>query len=151
MFKKKPEMIKKLFLFFILLIFPIIGYSSEKINLEDYINSFSWSKRIVLFITKKKYVHFINETDEFFKKNKCENKLRNLKYIRIIGNDVHKYILPDKYKDKYGIWLIGYDSQDKAYSNDISLLKTIYNLIDAMPLRKEEMNNNSEQNKKCKK
>ena len=74
-----------------------------------------------------------------------------MKYIRIIGNDVHKYILPDKYKDKYGIWLIGYDSQDKAYSNDISLLKTIYNLIDAMPLRKEEMNNNSEQNKKCKK
>ena len=50
-----------------------ISYASEKIILEDYINSFAWEKRIVLFISKSKYVYFINETDNFFKKNKCEN------------------------------------------------------------------------------
>ena len=120
--------------------------SSTKINLEDYINLFSWNKRIVLFITKEKYIHFINETDDFFKKNSCENEARNLKYIRIVGDDISKYIIPDRYKNKYGIWLIGYDGGDKSYSTDTSLLKEIHNIIDTMPMRKSEI---TEQNDKC--
>ena len=58
-----------------LLMFPVMSNSSVKIDLEDYINSFSWDKRIVLFIAKD--VHFINETDDFFKINSCENEERN--------------------------------------------------------------------------
>ena len=123
-----------------------MGNSSTKINLQDYINSLSWKKRIVLFITKAKYVHFINETDEFFKRNNCKNEARNLKYIRIVGDEINKYIIPDRYMNKYGIWLIGYDGQDKSHSTDISLLKEIHNIIDTMPIRKKEM---TEQNEKC--
>ena len=126
--------------------FPTMGNSSTKINLQDYINSLSWKKRIVLFITKAKYVHFINETDEFFKRNNCKNEARNLKYIRIVGDEINKYIIPDRYMNKYGIWLIGYDGQDKSHSTDISLLKEIHNIIDTMPIRKKEM---TEQNEKC--
>ena len=118
--------------------------SNVKINLEEYNNSFSWDKRIVLFITKD--IHFINETDDFFKTNSCENEERNLKYIRIVGDDINKYIVPDRYKNKYGLWLIGYDGEDKSYSNDTSLLKEIHNIIDTMPIRKSEM---TEQNEKC--
>ena len=124
--------------------FPTMSNSSAKINLEEYINSFSWDKRIVLFITKD--IHFINETDDFFKTNSCENEERNLKYIRIVGDDINKYIVPDRYKNKYGIWLIGYDGGDKSYSNDTSLLKEIHNIIDTMTIRKSEM---TEQNEKC--
>ena len=130
-----------------LFMFPTMGNSSTKINLQDYINSLSWKKRIVLFITKAKYVHFINETDEFFKRNNCKNEARNLKYIRIVGDEINKYIIPDRYMNKYGIWLIGYDGQDKSHSTDISLLKEIHNIIDTMPIRKKEM---TEQNEKCK-
>ena len=126
--------------------FPTMGNSSTKINLQDYINSLSWKKRIVLFITKAKYVHFINETDEFFERNNCKNEARNLKYIRIVGDEINKYIIPDRYMNKYGIWLIGYDGQDKSHSTDISLLKEIHNIIDTMPIRKKEM---TEQNEKC--
>ena len=126
--------------------FSTMGNSSTKINLQDYINSLSWKKRIVLFITKAKYVHFINETDEFFKRNNCKNEARNLKYIRIVGDEINKYIIPDRYMNKYGIWLIGYDGQDKSHSTDISLLKEIHNIIDTMPIRKIEI---AEQNKKC--
>ena len=126
--------------------FSTMGNSSTKINLQDYINSLSWKKRIVLFITKAKYVHFINETDEFFKRNNCKNEARNLKYIRIVGDEINKYIIPDRYMNKYGIWLIGYDGQDKSHSTDISLLKEIHNIIDTMPIRKKEM---TEQNEKC--
>ena len=139
---------KKVLCFLIaLFMFPTMGNSSTKINLQDYINSLSWKKRIVLFITKAKYVHFINETDEFFKRNNCKNEARNLKYIRIIGDEINKYIIPDRYMNKYGIWLIGYDGQDKSHSTDISLLKEIHNIIDTMPIRKKEM---TEQNEKCK-
>ena len=116
-----------------------MSYASEKIILEDYINSFAWEKRIVLFISKSKYVYFIDETDNFFKKNKCENDNRNLKYIRIVGDEVKKYNISEKFKNKYGMWLIGYDGQIKSYSSDISLLKEIYNVVDKMPLRKEEI------------
>lgn len=136
--------IKVLCLLLTLLMFPIMSNSSVKINLEEYINSFSWDKRIVLFITKD--IHFINETDDFFKTNSCENEERNLKYIRIVGDDINKYIIPDRYKNKYGLWLIGYDGGDKSYSNDTSLLKEIHNIIDTMPIRKSEM---TEQNEKC--
>jgi hypothetical protein len=129
-----------------LFMFPTMGNSSTKINLQDYINSLSWKKRIVLFITKAKYVHFINETDEFFKRNNCKNEARNLKYIRIVGDEINKYIIPDRYMNKYGMWLIGYDGQDKSHSTDISLLKEIHNIIDTMPIRKKEM---TEQNEKC--
>lgn len=118
--------------------------SNVKINLEEYINSFSWDKRIVLLITKD--IHFINETDDFFKTNSCENEERNLKYIRIVGDDINKYTIPDRYKNKYGLWLIGYDGGDKSYSNDTSLLKEIHNIIDTMTIRKSEM---IEQNEKC--
>ena len=116
-----------------------MSYASEKIILEDYINSFAWEKRIVLFISKSKYVYFINETDNFFKKNRCENDNRNLKYIRIVGDEVKKYNISEKFKNKYGMWLIGYDGQIKSYSSDISLLKEIYNIVDKMPFRKKEV------------
>ena len=129
-----------------LFMFPTMGNSSTKINLQDYINSLSWKKRIVLFITKAKYVHFINETDEFFKRNNCKNEARNLKYIRIVGDEINKYIIPDRYMNKYGIWLIGYDGQDKSHSTDISLLEEIHNIIDTMSIRKKEM---TKQNEKC--
>ena len=139
-------MSKVLCLLLALSVYPTMSNSNTKINLEDYINSFSWDKRIVLFIKKEKDIHFINETDSFFKRSSCENEARNLKYIRIVGGDIDKYIIPDRYKNKYGIWLIGYDGGDKSYSTDKSVLKEIHNIIDTMPMRKSEI---TEQNDKC--
>ena len=126
--------------------FPTMSSSSTKISLDDYINLFSWDRRIVLLISEENHLNVINETDNFFNRNSCENEERNLEYIRIVGDDKNKYIIPDRYKNKYGIWLIGYDGGDKSYSNDASLLKEIHNIIDTMPIRKTEM---AEQNKKC--
>ena len=142
-------MIKKICLVFIFTILPNISNSIEKIDLQKQIQSFLWNKRIILFITKAKYIHFINEVDDFFKKYKCENEMRNLEYVKIVGDEVSNYIFPDKYKNKYGIWLIGYDGQVKGHSTDISLLKKIHHLIDKMPIRKKEMIDSPEQNGKC--
>ena len=126
--------------------FPTMIISSTKISLDDYINSFSWDRRIVLLISEENHLNVIKETDNFFNRNSCENEERNLEYIRIVGDDINKYIIPDRYKNKYGIWLIGYDGGDKSYSTDASLLKEIHNIIDKMPIRRSEM---AEQTKKC--
>ena len=126
--------------------FLTMSNSSAKINLADYLNSFSWNKRIVLLIAKENYLPLIQETDDFFKRNRCENEERNLKYIRIVGDDIYKYNIPNRYKDKYGIWLIGYDGEYKSYSTDASLLEEIHRIVDKMLIRQIEM---AEQNKKC--
>ena len=76
-------MIKFLYFTTILLIFSNTSYSDSKINFQNYIDTFLWKKRIILLISQKKYVHLINETDNFFKTNVCMNEVRNLKYIRI--------------------------------------------------------------------
>ena len=141
--------IKKICLVFIFTILPNSSNSIEKIDLQKQIQSYSWNKRIVLFITKGKYIHFINEVNDFFKKYSCENETRNLELIKIVGDEVNNYIFPDRYKNKYGLWLIGYDGQVKGHSTDISLLKKIHNLIDKMPIRKREMIDSLAQNGKC--
>ena len=139
--------IKKISTFLMISFMSIsMSYASEKIILEDYINSFAWEKRIVLFISKSKYVYFINETDNFFRENNCENDNRNLLYIRIVGDEIKKYNISEKFENEYGMWLIGYDGQIKSYSSDISLLKKIYTIIDKMPMRKKEI---LEQRNKC--
>ena len=126
--------------------FPTMSISTEKINLEHYINSFAWAKRIVLLITHDNRNIVVSKTDDFFKRISCENESRNLEYIRIVGDDINKYVLPERYNFKYGIWLIGYDGVDKAYSNDTSLLNEIHNIIDKMPIRQIEM---AERNTNC--
>ena len=143
------EIIKNIFLLFVFLLLSNISTSNEKIDLKEQIQSFSGNKRIILFITKGKYIHFINEVDDFFKKYSCENEIRNLEYIRIVGDKANEYIFPVKYKNKYGIWLIGYDGQVKAHSNNISLLKNIHHIIDQMPIRKREMIDSPKLNEKC--
>ena len=132
-------MIKKICLVFIFTILPNISNSIEKIDLQKQIQSYSWNKRIVLFITKGKYIHFINEVDNFFKEHSCENEIRNLEYIKIVDDKVNEYIFPDQYKNKYGIWLIGYDGEIKAFSEEPNFLNEIFNLIDQMPIRQQEM------------
>ena len=137
---------KLMCLLFTLLLVPTMSISNATIDLQDYINSFAWGKRIVLLITKENDTDNIIETDEFFRRNSCENESRNLEFIRIVGDDINKYLIPERYNNKYGIWLIGYDGGDKAYSTDASLLKKIHNIIDTMPIRQIEM---EKKNNKC--
>ena len=72
-------------------------------------------------------------------KHKCKNDKRNLKLIKLKkGNDYDKKRI-SYFKDKTGIWLIGYDGNIKGYTEDNALLLNLHNLIDNMPIRKKEM------------
>ena len=130
----------------VLLVF-FMKNSYEKISLEDKLNSFSWEKRILLLIADKKNINLINQVNDFFKNNTCQNNLRNLELYKIIGEESKNYKLPKMYDSQTGIWLIGYDGEIKLFSKNSSMLKNLYVVIDSMAIRKEEKLN---QKFKCK-
>jgi|TARA_B110000902_G_scaffold239145_1_gene287597 hypothetical protein len=130
----------------VLLVF-FMKNSYAKISLEDELNSFSWEKRILLLIADKKNINLINQVNDFFKNNTCQNNLRNLELYKIIGVEIKNYKLPKMYDSQTGIWLIGYDGEIKLFSKNSSILKKLYIVIDSMAIRKEEKLN---QNYDCK-
>jgi|TARA_B110000037_G_scaffold16095_1_gene16712 hypothetical protein len=130
----------------VLLVF-FMKNSYAKISLEDELNSFSWEKRILLLIADKKNINLINQVNDFFKNNTCQNNLRNLELYKIIGEEIKNYKLPKMYDSQTGIWLIGYDGEIKLFSKNSSILKKLYIVIDSMAIRKEEKLN---QNYDCK-
>ena len=116
-----------------------MGNSNSLISLDKIISNFEWEKRILLLIADHEDINLIRGVDNFFKEEACQNKNRNLELYKIIGDEIKKYKIPKKYEGKKGIWLIGYDGGDKAYSEDLSLLNKLYDIVDKMPIRKNEM------------
>ena len=113
----------------------------NKTTLNDKLENYKWKKRIVLLISKEENNFLINAADKFFINQKCKNAERNLELLKIKKNNSLNIKKTSNFKDKTGIWLIGYDGNIKGYSEDDTLLLNLYNLIDSMPFRKEEMKN----------
>ena len=117
----------------------IMGNSNSLLSLDKIISNFGWEKRIVLLIAENEDINLIRGVESFFKGGECQNKNRNLKLYKIIGDEITKYKIPKRYEGRRGIWLIGYDGDNKAYSGDLSLLNQLYEIIDEMPIRQNEM------------
>ena len=64
---------------------------------------------------------------------------RNIELFKVPKEKYNSTNFSNYIKNKKGIWLIGYDGYVKAYSEDNSLLSNIHNLIDEMPIRKQEI------------
>ena len=118
-----------------------MGNSNSQIPLDEMLSQFQWKKRILLLITNEEDIKLINGVNAFFNEEMCQNKNRNLELFKIVGDEISKYKIPRKYVGKKGVWLIGYDGGDKAYSRDLSLLNQLYDIIDKMPIRLNEMAN----------
>ena len=127
----------------VLIIFTVLimGNSSSLISLDKIISNFEWEKRILLLIADDGDINLIRGVDSFFNEEACQNKDRNIELYKIIGDEIRKFKIPRRYKGKKGIWLIGYDGGDKAYSRDLSLLNKLYEIVDKMPIRRNEMLN----------
>ena len=118
-----------------------MGNSSSLISLDKIMSNFEWKKRVLLLIADDGDINLIRGVDSFFKEEACQNKDRNIELYKIIGDEIRKFKIPRRYKGKKGIWLIGYDGGDKAYSRDLSLLNKLYEIVDKMPIRRNEMLN----------
>ena len=118
-----------------------MGNSSSLISLDKIMSNFEWKKRVLLLIADDGDINLIRGVDSFFNEEACQNKDRNIELYKIIGDEIRKFKIPRRYKGKKGIWLIGYDGGDKAYSRDLSLLNKLYDIVDKMPIRRNEMLN----------
>tara|TARA_X000000368_G_C22991876_1_gene694708 strand:- start:618 stop:1055 length:438 start_codon:yes stop_codon:yes gene_type:complete len=108
---------------------------------KSYISSLEWEKRIVLFNIREKDNTVFERIESWINANKCQIEERNIAIIPFINGENHQYFFPIHLRST-GVWLIGYDGEVKAYSKSFELLEQITNLIDLMPIRKIEMQQN---------
>ena len=133
---------KQLLIIFCLLLGPVICCDEPQLNknsLHNTLENYKWKKRILLLITKEEDTGLINEVDKFFINQKCKNDERNLELLKIKKENGSHIKRTSYFKDKTGIWLIGYDGNIKGYTEDNTLLSNLHKLIDNMPIRKDEM------------
>ena len=105
------------------------------------ISELNWGKRLLVVSYEKQDDEIFIITKKFISDKKCEIEDRNLEII-FYKNFVNKdYSKPEFINKKYGIWLIGYDGIIKDFSSDDEIFLRLFDLIDSMPMRKDEMVN----------
>ena len=105
------------------------------------ISELNWEKRLLLISYEKQNDQIFIITKKFISEKKCEIEDRNLEIIFYENFENKDYSKPEFINNKYGIWLIGYDGMIKDYSSDDKIFLRLFDLIDSMPMRKDEMVN----------
>tara|TARA_B100000700_G_scaffold290325_1_gene348315 strand:+ start:52 stop:438 length:387 start_codon:yes stop_codon:yes gene_type:complete len=105
------------------------------------ISELNWEKRLLVISYKNKYDLVNQKTKKFISENKCEIEDRNLEIIFFYKFKNKDFETPQFINDQFGIWLIGYDGIVKDYSPDDKIFLRLFDLIDSMPMRKDEMIN----------
>ena len=122
----------------VLVILLLASFSIHADPLKEYL----WTNRIIVTFShsaSNKERQLLMQQIEI---ERCEFRVRGLIHIDLIkGSDdydrlKHKFLIPDQAEFK--LLLIGKDGKEKlnTHSGD---LKTIFSIIDSMPMRKKEM------------
>ena len=88
----------------------------NNISLHKTLENYKWKKRILLIITNEEDTVLFNEVNKFFITQKCKNDERNLELLKIKKDKGHHIKRTSYFKDKTGIWLIGYDGNIRGYT-----------------------------------
>ncbi|MDC6448073.1 DUF4174 domain-containing protein [Alphaproteobacteria bacterium] len=107
--------------------------------MAEKISELSWEKRLLVVSYEKQDDQIFIKIKKFISDNKCEIEDRNLKIIFYEKFENENYSKPEFISNKYGIWLIGYDGMIKDYSSDDKILIRLFDLIDSMLIRKNEI------------
>ena len=121
------------------LFLPLFIFISFEVMAKQ-ISELIWEKRLLIISYEKEDDQILIDTKRFISNNKCEIEDRNLELI-FFKKFKNKDFLKPKFVKKYGIWLIGYDNMIKDFSPENTILLRLFNLIDSMPMRKNEMIN----------
>ena len=106
------------------------------------ISDLNWEKRVIIISYEKQSDELFTKSIKYISENKCEIDDRNLEIIFFEKFKNINFLTPKFINEKYGIWLLGYDGKIKDYSLDEKILFRLFNLIDSMPMRKNEIKNN---------
>lgn len=118
-------------------------------NLDEY----QWQMRLLLVFSPTEDTDLLRQQVDLFLEQKAENKERDLIVFQIYPDGgimdntrnitkwqaqkwFHQFRLP---QDRFHLLLIGKDGGEKFRSPKVTNMKTIYDLIDQMPMRRSEM------------
>ena len=108
------------------------------------LDKYAWTNRLVIVVTEKNKNALEKDVRQFFEQYRCDVDDRNLKLLSFFIDDPIVHQLPNSVQSQTGMWLIGYDGNIKAYSEDNQLLTKLFETIDKMPMRKGEMNSSAD-------
>ena len=107
------------------------------------ISDLNWEKRVIIISYEKQSDELFTKSIKYISENKCEIDDRNLEIIFFENYKNKVFLTPKFINKKNGIWLLGYDGEIKDYSHDDKIFLRLFNLIDSMPMRKQEMKKGS--------
>ena len=107
------------------------------------ISDLNWKKRVLIISYNNQNDELLTKTIKYISDNKCQIDDRNLEVIFFEKFKNNDFVTPKFINEKYGVWLLGYDGEIKDYSLNVKIFDRLFNLIDSMPMRKNEIKNNS--------
>ncbi len=120
---------------YLVLCFPEFSAAAKSVIIEKY----AWTNRLVILVTDKKDTSLERQVKGFFENHACDINDRNLKLLHFHTDKIAVNHLPRTIRSKTGIWLLGYDGSIKDFSENGQLLERLFQTIDSMPMRQNEM------------
>ena len=123
-----------------LLIFLAFYFHNDSVTANSIIlDKYAWTNRLVILITNKKDTSLERQVKRFFENHVCEIDDRKLKLLLFPTDKPALTQLPKTMRSQTGLWLLGYDRLIKDFSEDRRLLDRLFQTIDRMPMRQDEM------------
>ena len=126
----------------LLVLFLLTVITATSKGADTNISDLKWKKRILLASTNGLDDTNLPSISRFITRFGCEIAVRHLEVIVYEHNLNAKYRPPPFIQNRLGIWLIGYDGDIKDFSNNDEILSRVFDLIDKMPIRQREINEN---------
>ena len=111
--------------------------------MPEQISDLNWKKRVLIISYNNQNDELLTKTIKYISDNKCQIDDRNLEVIFFEKFKNNDFVTPKFINEKYGVWLLGYDGEIKDYSLNVKIFDRLFNLIDSMPMRKNEIKNDS--------
>ncbi|KNC84026.1 hypothetical protein SARC_03737 [Sphaeroforma arctica JP610] len=102
------------------------------------INSRKWKNRLLVASVSDTESDLYETTKSFVEDNECDMADRSMKTIYFVDGQNNLYDTPG-FVNGEGLWLVGFDGGKKKSSDDAELLDELFDLIDAMPMRKDQL------------
>ena len=123
-----------------LLFYLMLYFHGGAVNANSMIfDEYAWINRLVIMITNKKNTDLEKQVKRFFESRVCDIEDRNLKLLHFHKNELAVAQLQKTMRSQTGLWLLGYDGSIKDFSEDEQLLNRLFQTIDGMPIRQDEM------------
>ena len=121
------------------LFYSMLYIHSGAVNANSMIfDEYAWTNRLVIMITDKKNTDLEKQVRQFFENHVCDIDDRNLRLLHFQSNELGLTQLQRNHSQT-GLWLLGYDGSIKDFSVDEQLLNRLFQTIDGMPIRHDEM------------